>query len=383
MISSPIGLGHSRRDIAIARELRALVPDLQIDWLAQHPLTAALEAAGERVHPASAELASESAHLEAAAGEHALDAFGAIRDMDEILFANYMVFRDLVREEPYDVWIGDEAWEIDHFLHENPEDKRAAYVFLSDFVGWLPHPGADERRAFLTADLNAEMLEHVERYPRIRDRAIFVGDPDDVVDAAFGPGLPAIRPWTEAHFDFCGQIVDTGPPVERNGDGPACVISVGGSGVGEGLLRSLVACHPAAADRVEGLTTVAVTGPRIDPRAIDAPAGVEVLGYVPDLDRRLAAADVALVQGGLSTTMELVAAGTPFVSFPLRQHFEQRVHVAHRLARHGHERAMEAADVSPAAVAGAIETALAEPVRYRPVEPGGAARAAAMIAELL
>ena len=67
-VSSPIGLGHARRDIAIARELRALVPGLEIDWLAQHPLTAALEAAGERVHPASRGLASESAHLEARRG---------------------------------------------------------------------------------------------------------------------------------------------------------------------------------------------------------------------------------------------------------------------------------------------------------------------------
>ena len=36
-ISSPIGLGHAQRDVAIAKELRALVPDLQIDWLAQDP----------------------------------------------------------------------------------------------------------------------------------------------------------------------------------------------------------------------------------------------------------------------------------------------------------------------------------------------------------
>src|SRR5207244_3484440 len=38
-VSSPIGLGHVRRDIAIARELRALVPGLEIDWLAQNPVT--------------------------------------------------------------------------------------------------------------------------------------------------------------------------------------------------------------------------------------------------------------------------------------------------------------------------------------------------------
>ena len=50
-ISSPIGLGHAQRDVAIADELRKLHPDLEIDWLAQHPVTAVLEARGERIHP--------------------------------------------------------------------------------------------------------------------------------------------------------------------------------------------------------------------------------------------------------------------------------------------------------------------------------------------
>ena len=50
-VSSPIGLGHAQRDAAIADELRKLHPDLEIDWLAQHPVTAVLEARGERIHP--------------------------------------------------------------------------------------------------------------------------------------------------------------------------------------------------------------------------------------------------------------------------------------------------------------------------------------------
>ena len=51
-LSSPIGLGHAMRDLAIARELRDLHPDVEIDWLAQHPVTAVLETHGERIHPA-------------------------------------------------------------------------------------------------------------------------------------------------------------------------------------------------------------------------------------------------------------------------------------------------------------------------------------------
>ncbi|MBV9001106.1 MAG: hypothetical protein JO304_18750 [Solirubrobacterales bacterium] len=34
-------------------------------------------------------------------------------------------------------------------------------------------PDGGEREAFLTADDNAEMVEHIARFPRLRDRAIF------------------------------------------------------------------------------------------------------------------------------------------------------------------------------------------------------------------
>ena len=163
-ISSPIGLGHAQRDVAIADALRALHPDLEIDWLAQHPVTAVLEEHGERVHPMSSELASESAHITAESSEHDLNAFQAIRRMDEILLSNFMVFHDTVEAGEYDVVIGDEAWDIDHYLHENPELKRTAFAWMTDFVGWLPMPAGGEREAYLTADYNAEMIEHVERF---------------------------------------------------------------------------------------------------------------------------------------------------------------------------------------------------------------------------
>ena len=48
---------------------------------------------------------------------------------------------------------------------------------------------------------------------------------------------------------------------------------------------------------------------------------------MPDLYRYLAACDLAIVQGGLTTTMELTATRRPFLYFPLRHHFEQQFHV--------------------------------------------------------
>jgi pimeloyl-ACP methyl ester carboxylesterase/predicted glycosyltransferase len=393
-ISSPIGLGHVRRDLAIARELRRRRPGLQIDWLAQHPVTAVLDAAGEHVHPASAELASESAHIAAEADGHRLPCFEALRRMDEILVANFMVFHDLVTEESYDVWIGDEAWELDYFLHEHPELKSAAYAWLSDFVGYLPMPEGGAREVALVADLNAEMLEQVARYPRVRDRSIFVGDPEDIVDGEFGPGLPGIRTWTEQHFDFCGYITDvvalaraeraaTRSRLGYGGHEPLCVATVGGSGVGSALLRAVIDAVPAAREQVPDLRVLAVAGPRIDPAALGAGAGIEVAAFLPDLPELLAVCDLAIVQGGLATTMELTAARRPFIYVPLDAHFEQNLHVAHRLRRHGAGRRMAFAELTPDGLAAAIREELGRTVQYRPVPAGAAAGAAARIAELL
>jgi hypothetical protein len=358
-------------------------------------VTAVLETHGERIHPLSAELASESAHIAAESTDHDLNAFQAIRRMDEILVANFMVFHDAVREGEYDLVIGDEAWDIDHFLHENPELKSTAFAWMTDFVGWLPMADGGEREAYVSADYNAEMIEHVERFPRIRDRAIFVGNPDDIVPDSFGPGMPAIRDWTERHFAFSGYITgfDPAPLVTRRDELRAdvgyrpgervVIVTVGGSGVGEALLRRVVAAYPDAARRVPGLRMIAVAGPRIDPASLGAPAGVEVVGFVPDLYRHLVACDLAVVQGGLTTTMELAAAGRPFLYFPLANHFEQRRHVRHRLERYGAGRFMEYADATPEVIAAAIAEEIDRPVTSLAVETDGAARAAAMIAELV
>jgi predicted glycosyltransferase len=394
-LSSPIGLGHAMRDAAIADELRRLQPNLEIEWLAQSPVTEVLTARGERIHPLSAELASESAHFAAESAGHDLNAFQAIRRMDEILVANFMVFHDAVSEGQYDLVVGDEAWDVDHFLHENPELKRTAFAWMTDFVGWIPMPDGGEREAFLTTDYNAEMIEHVERFPRLRDRSIFVGNPDDIVPDTFGPGLPAIRDWTERHFAFSGYITgfDPTPLVEGRdelrrelgyqADERVVIVTVGGSGVGEALLRRVIAAYPEAARRVNGLRMIAVAGPRIDPGSLDAPVGVEVRAYVPELYRHLVACDLAVVQGGLTTTMELAAAGRPFLYFPLANHFEQRRHVRHRLERYGAGRFMEYESSSPELIAAAIADEIDRPVRSLPVERDGAARAAALIAELI
>jgi pimeloyl-ACP methyl ester carboxylesterase/predicted glycosyltransferase len=393
-VSSPIGLGHAQRDVAIARELRTLSPDLQIDWLAQDPVTRVLAAEGERIHPASAHLANESRHIESESAEHDLHCFHALRRMDEILAANFMLFHDIVREDRYDLWIGDEAWELDYYLHENPREKRVPFAWLTDFVGFLPMNDGDRRESYLTADYNADMVDHIASHPEVRDLALFVGNPEDIVPQRLGPELPMIRDWTERNFDFTGYVTGFDPAdlgertklraeLGYRDDERVCIVTVGGSGVGASLLGRVMAAFPQAKERVLDLRMIVVAGPRIDPESLPSHPGLEVVPYVHNLYRHLAACDLAVVQGGLTTSMELTAQKRPFLYFPLRHHFEQSFHVRHRLERYGAGRCMDYEDSPPEQIAAAIAQEIGREVSYREVEIDGAARAAQRIAELL
>ena len=168
-------------------------------------------------------------------------------------------------------------------------------------------------------------------------------------------------------------------PTTRSG----ALSPVGGSGVGEDLLRRVIDAFPEAARRVDGLRMIVVAGPRIDPATLPARDGLEIRAYVHDLYRHLAACDVAVVQGGLTTSMELTANGRPFLYFPLRHHFEQNFHVRHRLERHGAGRRMDFDADGPDEIAAAIAEEIGRETDYRLVATDGAARAAALIAELL
>jgi len=284
--------------------------------------------------------------------------------MDEILLANFMTFIEVFENEDYDLWIGDEAWEVDHYLFENPSLKRAPFAWLTDFVGWLPVPSGGERDVLLTADYNAEMIEHVARYPRLRDRAIFIGRPEDIVDVRFGLGLARIRDWTEENFEFSGGYVleldpgavDRGVLRAQLGYGPdevVAIAAIGGSGIGRDLLVRLIEAYPLARAQIPGLRLIAVGGPRLDPASLPVVSGVDIRSFVPDLNLHLAACDIGLVQGGLTTTMELAAYGRPFLYFPLRDHCEQQFHVHERLRRYGAGRRVDFDGATPESIAGA------------------------------
>ena len=393
-ISSPIGLGHAQRDVAIARELRRLNPDLQIDWLAQDPVTRVLQAEGERIHPASAHLANESRHIESESAEHDLHCFHALRRMDEILAANFMLFHDVVRDERYDLWIGDEAWELDYYLHENPREKRVPFAWLTDFVGFLPMEDGDERESFLTADYNADMVDHIAHHPEVRDQALFVGNPEDIVPEPLGPELPMIRDWTERNFDFTGYVTGFDPAdlgdrtklraeLGYGDDERVCIVTVGGSGVGGDLLRRVIAAFPEAKERVPGAAhdrrRRPSHRPRVTPlprRARGGPLRAQPLPAPGRLRPGGGAGRSDHVDGadGAEAAVPLLPAAPP-----LRAELPRPPPA--RTLRGGSPHGLR--DSPPEQIAAAIAEEIGREVDYRDVEVDGAARAARRLAELL
>jgi pimeloyl-ACP methyl ester carboxylesterase/UDP:flavonoid glycosyltransferase YjiC (YdhE family) len=395
-LSSPIGLGHVQRDIAFAQALRRRFPGLVVDFLTADPAARVVERAGERLHPGSRILQNESAHFESYAQDHELHAFDAMWTMDTVMANNFMVFAEAAERGDYDLWIGDEGWDLDYYLHENPEFKAAPYVFLTDFIGLVPMDESDSLEMKRTWEKNAENIDHLHHHPDVRDLSLMIGDAEDVLDRPFGKDLPNMRQWAREQFRFIGYThhfdpatIPTRAELRRElgyrDDERVVLVSVGGTRVGRKLIDRCARAFALIADRFPDARLEIVGGPRLQPSELPAAPRTTVHAFVPDLYRAHSAVDLALVQGGLSTTMELAALGTPFLYFPLKDHFEQQHFVAGRLSRLGAGVRMDYDAATPEVIAAQIATSLERRGRPAPVgtDPAGVERAAALIADLL
>ena len=144
-------------------------------------------------------------------------------------------------------------------------------------------PDGGEREAALTADYNAEMLEQRARLPGAAGPVGVRRRPGGRRAGRVRARAAAIRSWTEQNFDFAGYVTGFDPtePADREAlrrrlgyrpDERICLVSVGGSGVGLPLLRRVADAVPLARRLAPDLRFVMVTGPRIDPAALPAPA---------------------------------------------------------------------------------------------------------------
>ncbi len=391
-VSGSIGLGHVTRDLAVARELRALEPRAEVHWLAGPPASDVLANKREILVPECASYRCETDQAEAAAhGGHLSLTKYVYRALGGWLH-NAKVLGDAAKHGQFDAIIGNETYEV-----------VVAYVFGKDvlpadvpFIMMYDFYGMDVTTNSLLERLGAWGLNFIwaqERRVtgRQNNSAIFFGEPEDVADRPFGIFLPNRRQYALKHVEFVGYPLGFDLETLRDrlglraalgyGPEPLVICTVGGTAVGRSLLELCGRAHPVVARHLPGLRMVLVCGPRIDPATLDVPEGAERLGMVPDLYKHLAVCDLAVVQGGGTTTLELTALRRPFLFFPIEGQSEQEVTVANRLARHGAGLRMAQRDMTPSSLADAIVANIGREVMYRQIPVDGTGRAAKIILE--
>jgi UDP:flavonoid glycosyltransferase YjiC (YdhE family) len=321
-VSGSIGLGHAARDLAIAGELRRLLPSAQLEWLAGDPARRLIEQAGEALLAESSELSDETATAEQSAEGASLNIIRYLLRARGAWKQTVRTFEQVTASHPYDLVVGDETYEIAVALHRRPELKRAPFTLIYDFVGMDAMTRNPAERAMVYVWNRIWCGGPRGRRPPV-DQVLFIGEPEDIPDRPFGYRLPNRREYASRHYQFVGYVLGFDPAAYSDraklraklgySERPLIVCSVGGTSVGAELLERCAAAFPLIERHVPEARMVLVCGPRIDPASIRAPSGVEVLGYVHRLHEHLAACDLAIVQGGGTTTLELTALRRPFI----------------------------------------------------------------------
>jgi UDP:flavonoid glycosyltransferase YjiC (YdhE family) len=391
-ISGSLGLGHITRDLVIASELRAICPDVELSWIAADPATALIEEAGERLHPEAASYANDNEPAEQAARGAQLNLLKYLMKASKDWRNNVETFDRITAEEHFDLVVGDETYELNVGFMKNPELKKSPYVMIYDFVG------LDSMTANPMEWLGIYMWNRIwsndfrKRRKPVHDLALFIGEEEDVADKPFGFLLPGRREWARALCEFVGYVMPFEPAELQDppdirarlgyGDGPLIVCSIGGTAIGKEMLTLCGQSFTHLKDRLGDLRMVLVCGPRLAAEAVEVPDGVEIRGYVPDLYEHFAACDLAIVQGGGTTTLELTALKRPFIYFPIEGHFEQ-AQVAERLERHRAGVRMQLSETSPRDLADQVLSTLEVERTFAPIPVDGGRRAAELIAQMM
>jgi predicted glycosyltransferase len=394
-ISGSIGLGHVTRDLAIADELRRRNPGVEISWLASSPASDMIKGAGEMLLPEADQWADDNLPAENAA----LGKGFQLNLLKYLLLAreewenNVKVFKQVTEKEPFDLIVGDETYEIAVALKKNPSLKKAFFVMIYDFVG-MDSMTRNPKEKLGVYIWNRIWAKDYKKASRFVDASLFVGEKEDIPDNKLGFLLPNRRTWARYRdVKFTGYILPFNPADYADkdkiraklgyGEETLVVCSIGGTSVGKELLELCGGAFTNVRDKIPGLRMILVCGPRLSPQSLSVPTGVEVRGYVPNLYEHFAASDLAVIQAGGATTLELTALRRPFLYFPLESHFEQMKFIAARLARHQAGIKLFYSQTTPELLGEAIIANIGKKATWPPIDTDGVEKAARYINDFL
>jgi len=292
----------------------------------------------------------------------------------------------------FDMVIGDETYDIFFAMGRDRELIKVPFVMIYDFVGldaMTPNP-MEHLGIWL---LNRKWSKDHFTLSNNKNKVLFAGVLEDIPDTRFGIGLPNRRAHAIEYYNFTGYILPFDPDVYRDkekirmelgyGNEPLIICSIGGTSVGKRLLELCSETFPLIKKELPDLKMILVVGPRLSSDEIDTPEGVEKIEYIDELYKHYACCDLAIVQGGGSSTIELTALQRPFIYFPLKRHAEQELHVRCRQKRYGAGVMMTLGETSVDLLAATALENIGRESQYIKIPCDGAKKAARLIAEAL
>jgi len=391
-ISGSLGLGHIGRDIEIAKALRKKEPDVDIWWLAEDPASMVLEQTEEKLIPEAKLVASSNAKLEDSVQGYSANLIKATMNSRKDWSDKAKLVAKVVEKGAFDLVVGDETYEIVIEAANNPDFKKFPLVMIYDFIG-VDSVTRNPVDVIATYMVNRIWAKGMQAGTSIVEKSLFIGEVEDIPDRKFGFMLPNRRELAIKHLDFVGYILTFDPAEYKDnsmvrrllgyGKEPVILCSIGGTSAGKSLLDLCVKAYPLMKDELPNLRMILVCGPHLSPDSIQTVEGVEVKGYVPEMFKHLAAADLCIVAGGGTITLELTALQKPFLYFPLKQHFEQEMAVAPRCERHKAGIKMDFSKTTPESLAKEALLNISRKVNYPSIPINGAQNAALSISRVL
>ncbi len=206
------------------------------------------------------------------------------------------------------------------------------------------------------------LVEMLERAEHLYDRILVHGDPALVPFEETFPHTERLR----GKLAYTGYVVEEAGPVKgADGEGEV-IVSAGGGAVSEPLLRAAIAAKPLC-DAGSKLPWRLLCGGGLGDELIrdlqaQAGYGLIVEPARPDFPGLLRRARLSVSQAGYNTVMDVLAAGIPGVVVPYAGGLESEQTLrARRLEERGVLQVVEEKELTPQALAEAIDRALATP----------------------